>query len=279
MPDTRIPDDVVTWISARNWGDHHDEWHSVRRWDIYHRFAELAEAGDNRFTWAIDVVAYIRRRGWRRASAQEGTPGNGMEFLVMHRAMLELLVESLPQHSAIFEGWQTPPTNPIDPDDPVEGGAAFSPDFLSAISRIERDHAGFNTEDDYGTYIEASLRPTPTDPFATSSDPSTGIHNYLHGRWTDPESDINLGDPTVNIYNARFWSLHGWIDRMWRLFREAKGIEDTEEYQNMMAHHKHMMNMPQPMHEVLIVPIDGVRRTQVDRPLGLNKAFVDSFIE
>lgn len=55
-------------------------------------------------------------------------------------------------------------------------------------------------------------------------------------------SPINLGNPTVNIFNQRFWNLHGWIDHVWGAFK-AKGLSDTDAaYQKMIDHYFHMMS-------------------------------------
>src|SRR5690349_12365403 len=71
----RMPKAIMDFEAKYAWGNHHVEWHTVRRWDL------LDESSRQ---WA-------ERRGWRRATFQEGEVGNGYEFLAMHRAMLRVL--------------------------------------------------------------------------------------------------------------------------------------------------------------------------------------------
>jgi hypothetical protein len=209
-----LPGIIRTWIKDRNWGIHHLEWHASRQWD----------------TLSPDLRAWAQQRGWQRAAPQEGAAGNGFQFLLMHRAMLETLREQFPKDTALFEGWTTPPTEPDDANDPVPAGQPhpFDPSMLQAIHKLQTDPGSFADDDSLGLYIQTSRRPTPTNPFAGSSDPTTGIHNYIHVRFSDPNSPVNIGDPSVNLENARFWRLHGWIDQRWTAFRQAKGLSDND---------------------------------------------------
>lgn len=278
MADLRLPEEISNWISQRNWGDHHDEWHTVRRWDIYHHLAELAKNGDNRFTWAIEIVEYISQRGWHRAQIQEGENGNGIDFLGMHRAMLTLLKSAFPQNSPLFEGWATPPTDANDNNDPVPNGTPFNNDMRSAVERIEEKPETFVSEDEFGLFLETSMRPTSNNPFARSTDPSSGLHNYLHARWTDIDSEINLGDPTVNIYNTRFWKLHGWIDNCWSKFRQFHNLSDNEQsYVDTIERYKMMMDMRHRMHDIMAVTEHALEAIALSKPTGLNNAFIDDF--
>jgi hypothetical protein len=188
MPDVPLPFAIIQWMRDRQWGDHHLEWHTTRQWDRLSP-AEQAEAAS---------------LGWQRASHQEGEATNGFEFLMMHRAMLQLLREEFPMQTALFDGWRAPPTDPVDPNDPVPAGnpQPFRPEMAAAIARLSSDLPSFADDDALGLYIETRMRPVPGNPFATSSDSSTGIHNYLHNRFSDSTSPINMGDPSVNIENT-----------------------------------------------------------------------------
>jgi hypothetical protein len=209
-----MPDEIREWMQQRNWGVHHLEWHTSRQWD---RLPLAARQ------WAA-------QQGWRRAALLEGEAGNGVEFLVMHRAMIELLREQFPQHAALFAGWATPPTDPHDRNDPLPDGATtpFDPDMARAVQRLQNNPRSFADDDDLGLYVETRFRPTPNNPFATSDDPSIGIHNYLHVRFQDPGSPVDMGKPEVNLGNQRFWRLHGWIDNTWSAFRRAAGFPDSD---------------------------------------------------
>jgi hypothetical protein len=76
----------------------HLEWHTERRWSLL----------------PPSAIAYAERQGWRQAERQEGDPGNGVEFLSMHRAMLNILVEHDASSTTYVVGWQAPPTDPRD---------------------------------------------------------------------------------------------------------------------------------------------------------------------
>lgn len=266
MADPRMPEEMIAWMTARNWGSHHEQWHVERRWDFWHA---LAAQGDSD---ATEVVEYAQAKGWGRASPQEGERGNGLEFLGMHRAMLLLLLEQFPQHRGYLQGWPTPPQDPADTNDPVPSGKAFDPEKAEAVNIIEAQPGLFDSEDSFGIFVETNLRPTPGNPLQRSPDPRTGIHNWLHNRWTDTTSDINLGDPTVNTFNARFWRLHGWLDAQWTRFRAAKGLSDNDStYKNLIAEYRKMMEQAHHHHEHLLS-----KAMTKKRPAALRNFFRDA---
>ena len=243
MADVRIPNEIETWMQSLGWGEHHDEYHAVKRWDIWYY---LAAQGNQD---AKDVVEYIEAKGWKRAKNQEGAKGDGLEFLAMHRAMILLLLKKFPQHAEIFKGWQTPPTDPSDLNDPVADGTEFDPEKKEGIRLIENEPKFFESEDHFGVFVETNIQATADNPNNRRADKRYGNHNYLHNRWTDNTSPVNLGDPKVNIFNARFWKLHGWIDNIWTKYRKNVGLSDEdpkykeliEYYTHMMSGHHHMM--------------------------------------
>ncbi len=209
-----MPSGVVTYVKNNHWGMMHLEWHTERQWN-------LLQATD---------LAYAKKHGWTAAPIQEGEPGNGLEFLAMHRMMMQMLIEADPAAKPYFAGWTTPPTDPLDKNDPLPGGATtpFDDNMLVAIGELENDLPKFATDDDLGLYIETALRPTAANPDNHSTDKSTGIHNYIHNRFADPNSSIDMGDPTVNLQNKRFWRLHGWIDHVWSSWRAQAGETDSD---------------------------------------------------
>jgi hypothetical protein len=236
MSDPRLPSEMDEYMVHVGWGEHHDQWHYEQRYDFWRHRAAQGDEG------AAEIVAYGDAKGWKRAKSQEGAPGHGLHFLAMHRAMFQLLAEQFPQHRAYLAGWSTPPQNPADADDPVPGGAPFAPEKAEGVVIVETRHADFPTDDDFALFLETNIRPTATDPTNRTPDARTGLHNWLHNRWTDGSSPVNLGDPTVNIFNARFWRLHGWIDRLWSEYRRFHGFGDDEaEYVELLGLYRHMM--------------------------------------
>lgn len=229
MTEPIMPTEISDWMNTRNWGMHHVIWHLARIWDL------------------IDLEArtWVQQNGGSRASRQEGEAGNGLDFLAMHRVMLRQLKQQFPGSSNLFAGWPQPPTNPDDANDPVPDNGTprpFSGNMSTAITRLQNSIAGFPSDDQLGHYIETRLRPIPGNPANQSTDVTTGIHNYIHNRFSDPTSEIDMGSPMVNIHNRRFWRLHGWIDNRWSAFRTAKNLPENEPaYQQALAAATHHM--------------------------------------
>lgn len=242
MADQPMPSEIIEWMAERNWGMHHIVWHLARIWD-------LIGSADR---------AWVQMQGGGRAERQEGERGNGMDFLAMHRVMIRQLKERFPESAALFDGWTQPPTDPDDQHDPVPDNGAprpFSQNMLTAVNRLHTQIGGFQSDDDLGLYIQTRLRPRPGQPQALSNDPTTGIHNYLHGRFTDESSDIDMGNPMVNINNRQFWRLHGWIDARWSAFREVRGLaEDEPAYRQALEEAAyHMGGHHEPHHHDLLL--------------------------
>jgi len=224
-----MPKPVLQFLSANNWGKHHLEWHTIRNWD---RFGPQDQA------WA-------KKQGWARADVQEGTKGNGLEFLAMHRVMIRTLVAKNPASADLFKVWEKPPTDCSDKNDPCTEHAAFDANRLKAIDKLTNHLADFKDDDELGLYLETSSRPTSRDPNGRSTDKSTGLHNYLHVRFADEKSKIDIGDPSVNLQNKRFWRLHGWIESRWTAFRALKKLSDKDpKYQAAIDKADKMLNHP-----------------------------------
>lgn len=245
MTDERMPEEMISWMNQKGWGQHHDQWHFERRWDFWHAIA--SQPGHP--SWVDDLISDALEKGWKRSPIQEGEAGNGEDFLFMHRAMFQLLADNFPQHLHFLRGWNSPPQDLNDPDDglpppqPGQPDNTFSPNMASAITKVEARSSIFSTDDEFGLFLETNLRPVPGNPLARSPDPETGLHNYSHNRWSDDQSPINLGDPKVNTFNQRFWKLHGWIDHFWWRFRKNKGFDDNSSaYLTKKAFYIEMMN-------------------------------------
>jgi hypothetical protein len=205
---------MLTFLNQQGWGKHHLEWHTVRQWDLL---------GPNDQAWA-------KRQHWARADLQEGTKGNGLEFLAMHRVMIRMLVEKFPQNADIFTGFAKPPTECSDKVDPCgpETQGPFDANKAKAIDKLMNHLADFKSDDELGLYLETSLRPSATNPEGRASDKSSGIHNYLHGLFMDSSSKIDVGDPLVNLQNKKFWRIHGWIENRWTEYRKIKKMSDKD---------------------------------------------------
>jgi len=217
-------------MQSHGWGAMHLQWHTERRWD------QLPPA----------AVEYAERQGWHRAERQEGDAGNGVEFLAMHRAMIQLLSDVDPAAGPMLAGWTSPPTDPHDAADPLpsDGTTPFDPDMLTALDRLQHHLDSFASEDELGLYIETWYRPTRDQPKTRAVDRTAGVHNYLHQRFQDPTSPIDLGNPSLNLLNPQFWRLHGWIDHLWAAYRAQAGKHDTDaDYKALMDAAKAHMSM------------------------------------
>lgn len=263
MAEPRMPQNMIDWMNDRQWGWHHLEWHTVRQWDLIGTAAQQ---------WAT-------AQGWSRASRQEGEIGNGLEFLVMHRAMIELLKRDFPSQVNLLKGWSQVPTDPNDPNDlmPANGQPRpFRGAMIDAVNSLNDATflASLANDDAFGLYVETSRRPG-----GFASDITTGIHNYLHGRFSLPGDPINMGDPEVNLGNARFWRLHGWIDARWTAFRVAKGLpaEDST-LRSLIDAEKLHLDSHHSLHHGMRTTALARRRstvptTRTDVPLSIKRPF------
>ncbi|MBC7051894.1 hypothetical protein G6O46_23050, partial [Salmonella enterica subsp. enterica serovar Enteritidis] len=115
-----------------------------------------------------------------------------------------------------------------DKNDPATDTATFDANKAAAIDKLQNHLADFTSDDELGLFLETTLRPTARDPNARASDKSAGLHNYLHYRFQDANSKIDIGDPSVNLQNKRFWRLHGWIESRWTEFRKIKNLSEDD---------------------------------------------------
>lgn len=204
-----MPREIIAHLAEHHHNHMHLDFHVARMWD---------RLGAETQAWATD-------QGISRWKLQEGMRTTGLEFLAMHRVMLEELRAEFPEHAELFAGWDRPPTDPDDADNPVPAKDAFDPDMLDAIDRVEAGQ--FASDDDFALFLQTKARPTKRSPNRRSPDPSAGIHNYLHNRFADDTSEITVGDPSVNLNNRIFWRIHGWVDAKWTAYRQAKGLDDA----------------------------------------------------
>jgi hypothetical protein len=222
----RMPSTIVGFEDRHNWGDHHLEWHMERRWDS-------VASNPQDLEWA-------QNKGWKKAQRQEGDKGNGLEFLIMHRAMMEVLRENFPRNQDLFVGFDKIPTDPRDRTTPCPSGKAFDPKMVKVLTKLDAiaDNADdFADDDAFGLYIETSIGQRKA---------GAGIHNYLHVRFSKEGSSIDVGDPTLNLKNRVFWRIHGFIDRKWSEFRKAKGLppEDRDLRRAIDEQKRHMTLEP-----------------------------------
>jgi len=213
-----VPKQVYEYLQKYQWGDYHLVFHMSRRFFI---------AGDNTRRWLESLSE-------KYADLQEGDPGSGIEFLAMHRAMIEHLREkfgdvALPESiqdgdgfktmGEVLDGWNT--DEKMIAQIQAHGGNVEA--FRTAAAKL-RDTASFASEDEFGLFLQTSLRlsrmvdETNTEKrfYDRDSTSGAGIHNSLHGTFAEAGSPIDVGDPGKNLGNVMFWGIHGYIEAAWK---------------------------------------------------------------
>lgn len=212
-----VPKNVHEYLEQYQWGDYHIVFHMSRKWFLL---------GDQGRGW-------LKRVGETRPDLQEGDPGNGVEFLTMHRAMIEHLrerwgdepvttdPEGRTTFSAVLDGWST--------DEQLIAGLTKAggdvAKLQAGLAKIN-DFASFASEDEFGNFLQTTLRLSgevdPNDSsirfYARDTTAGAGVHNWLHGQFQDAGSPIDVGNPQTNLSNIMFWRIHGWIEAKWKQF-------------------------------------------------------------
>ena len=212
-----VPKKVHEYLEKYQWGDYHIVFHMSRKWYLL---------GDSGRSW-------LKRVGESAADLQEGDPGNGLEFLVMHRAMISHLTDrwgtepvtndpdGRSKFSDVLKGWTTD-QQLIDALSKKGGDVAK---FRAGLAKIN-DFRSFASEDEFGNFLQTTLRLSgavdPEDSAIRSYDrdmtAGAGNHNWLHGQFMDSASPIDVGNPQTNLSNIMFWRIHGWIEAKWKQF-------------------------------------------------------------
>jgi hypothetical protein len=228
-PDVSLPVEVIDWLEEHGMQALHLNWHNVRFVDQNCGHSN-ATPDDCPF-----LATLINKDGLFRADKQQGAPGNSIEFLAMHRRMIQELRQAFPAHASLFAGFAHVPLTASDPENLTpEHPITWTPVQLKVIDtldHIESHLDQFPTEDDLGFYMQAIVRWTTDNPTAPIGDDATigQIHGALHGQWAVAGSPVVLGaGVAVQINNASFWKLHGWLDNIWQRYRVARGLHDTD---------------------------------------------------
>jgi hypothetical protein len=237
-----VPKNVHNYLEKYQWGDYHIVFHMSRKWFLL---------GDPGRDW-------LKRVGESRPDLQEGDPGNGVEFLTMHRAMIEHLKErwgtekvtndpdGRTTFSAVLDGYTTD-AQMIAGLEKVGGDVAK---FKAALAKIN-NFASFASEDEFGNFLQTTLRLSgevdPNDSsirfYARDMTVGAGLHNWLHGQFQDASSPIDVGNPQTNLSNIMFWRIHGWIEAKWKAFEAVHRrtpLEMMTYTQQMERFHLHM---------------------------------------
>ncbi|MEI9941935.1 MAG: hypothetical protein WDO69_32370 [Pseudomonadota bacterium] len=211
--DTTVQPEVLAWFKARVWEQAHFQWHNIRRCSggAMAATADPQGGGVNPCLTNPELIP----------ANQEGKgPGDGLEFLAMHRHMIQSLKQLWPKHAEQFEGWEHFPTKASDvPQEWQAAWSAWPANIATAGAQADdpasnMSKAGFESEGAFGQWIQTT----------------SGLHGALHFKWVRTNnSDHGLGNQFANIDNYMFWKMHGWIDKVWDRYRAAKNMKPTDQ--------------------------------------------------
>ena len=211
--DLTVQPGVLDWMHAHVWEQAHFQWHNIRRCNggLMGATSDPQGGGVNPCLTHKELIPVN----------QEGKgPGDGLEFLAMHRHMIQSLKQLFPRHAAQFEGWEHFPTKASDvPQQWQAAWSAWSGDIALVAAKADdpANHmtdTGFESEGAFGQWIQTT----------------SGLHGALHFKWVrSTNTEHGLGNQFANIDNYMFWKMHGWIDKVWDRYRAAKGKTPTDQ--------------------------------------------------
>ena len=225
-----LPSAVKTLLADEEVRTHHHLWHFVRNrsgWD------NLSDA--NR--------AQLEAEHWK-APRFENEPGSGIDFLGMHRHMIEmansaLLASADPNWPSVI-GWDPIPWPNNHSDWPVPEWQKSAPTWAS--DKQWKEYTNTATQERTPARIQemqrvseqldnsARLKGMTLDQLGTAIEWS--IHGWMHIRWSGkPKNDAFSSDisndwlflPWSSHVNKHFWKLHGWIDNRIGKWETATG--------------------------------------------------------
>jgi len=217
--DTILQPEVLDWMAQNKWTGAHVVWHAVRGCTDGTAAGLLAPLGFPNICKDYPVLI--------PSDQNCKTAGDGYQFLLFHRHMMQALQQLWPKHKADFAGFPTFPKTAADVP-AVWGAPKWSATVLAAAEigdNIDKPEnlAKFPDEGVLGHWLQcavgtAKLAQAPNEPYI-------GLHFNLHDQWSRGASSAHgLNNGQVNITNYMFWKLHGWIDNVWEKYRVAKGL-------------------------------------------------------
>lgn len=219
--DTTVQPEVLKWMYDHSWQDAHVEWHAIRACNLPGG-GGLSKVNICRFTQLVPEDQNCR------------TAGDGYQFLVFHRHMIQALKQLWPNHSEQFTGFTKFPTKAEDV--PPQWRSAWR-DWDAATleagligDEIDKPEnlARFPDEGTLGFWLQCNVGQKLTTP--ANNMPWVGLHFALHAKWARPGNTTHgVNNTNANIDNYMFWKLHGWIDNVWEKYRLAKGLLPTDQ--------------------------------------------------
>lgn len=219
LVDLTVQPEVLSWMTSHFWQASHVEWHAIRTCNL---------PGGPRGS-KVNICQYKEMIPRDQFCM---TTGDGYQFLLFHRHMLESLKQLWPKHTEQFTGFARFPQTAEDV--PPQWRSAWKPfnatDLANAKIAEEIDKpenlAKFPDEGALGFWLQCNMG-TAIDGFALKA---SGLHGDLHGHWIrQGNTEHGVGNTSSNIDNYMFWKLHGWMDDVWEKYRVAKGLKRTDQ--------------------------------------------------
>jgi hypothetical protein len=216
--DLTVQPEVLSWMRSHFWQAAHVEWHAIRTCNLPGG-ARGSKVNICQFTDMIPVDQFCQ------------SAGDGYQFMLFHRHMLEALKQLWPKHSEQFSAFPKFPQSAEDV--PPQWRSAWqkfnATDLANAKIAEEIDKpenlALFPDEGALGFWLQCNMGAS----LKGFSLKSSGLHGDLHMHWVrQGNTDHGLGNTSSNIDNYMFWKLHGWMDNVWERYRVAKGLKRTD---------------------------------------------------
>ena len=241
--DTIVQPEVLQWMTDNKWMGAHVVWHAVRGCSNGSASGLLGPLGFPNICRDYPVLVPTDQNC--------RTSGDGYQFLLFHRHMIETLKQLWPKHAADFDGFPKFPTTKAElPDVWNAKDPTWSAQILEAAAiadNIEQNLDKFPDEGSVGYWLQCPVGSAA--PGFAPQIPYVGLHFNLHDQWSRGASSTHgLNNGQVNITNYMFWKLHGWIDKVWEKYRVAKGLTVAgspamQKYEQDMAAQCHEMDI------------------------------------
>ena len=245
--DLTVQPEVLSWMQSHFWEAAHVEWHAIRTCSLPGG-PRGSKVNICQFTDMIPTDQNCQ------------SSGDGYQFLLFHRHMLEALKQLWPKHSEQFSAFPRFPQSAEDV--PAQWRSAWqkfnSTDLANAKIAEEIDKpenlALFPNEGALGFWLQCNMGAT----IAGFSLKSGGLHGDLHAHWVrQGNTDHGLGNTSSNVDNYMFWKLHGWMDNVWEKYRTAKGLKRTDpKYVDDMLKQCHEMDIEAEICRTGAKPVD-----------------------
>lgn len=220
MSTPNLPQQAIQMIASEQMRTHHARWHFVRnRW---HTLTPAQQSAFESIGFKPPRLDPISLPG-DSVAAPPRDPGAGLDFLFMHRKMIErlnaLLASINDQNYPTIIPWDPIPWDHNDPDWPMP--PSYSSDVNWAKTQSRTDFYKSEAENKFES--NSWLQGRDLDDIGAEIE--NGIHNWMHMHWSrqpwyqelpgqdpnDPRNDY-LGSTYSSHVNKAFWKLHGWID-------------------------------------------------------------------